>query len=383
MEQMNTGSGTATGQPAATPSVTPSAAPQTAVHAAVASGDTKAFRAARLAERVGKPLSDVAASASDQTVDVESPSGATGEPATPAATGQPEALTAKQRRERDADDRLRQRVADAVSVKDAEIAELRRQLTQPTPPRREPAAAEPPKTFTEAIKAPDVSRDMLTEEQFFEQFPEAPLSAYTRYAVSYDGAAERAAAQRTSDETQLTAAQQARADSFYQRVNAAKLADPTFAAKVSAEVRELRPFGALLPGQVGGPASVIAENLYDSPVVDKLMVHFSEHPEELRRLQQIPPEIAAWPEAARTRAHIQLIVREIGKLEGRFASGAASTAAPAAPAPKTISDAPEAATTLGTRPHVAGDVKTVAIRKGDTGAYRELRRAERAAAMRR
>jgi hypothetical protein len=96
-------------------------------------------------------------------------------------------------------------------------------------------------------------------------------------------------------------------------------------------------------------------------------------------LARLPESLRGLPLQHQIRAHIQHVLKEFGKLEGSLAT----PAAPATPAPKTLTDADEAPQTLGSRPAEATDPRAGAIKRGDTRAYREIRRQERAAGMRR
>ena len=181
---------------------------------------------------------------------------------------------------------------------------------------------------------------------------------------------------QTQAQTEFTQAQETRINSFVGQLNEARAADPEFVNKLSETVKnDLKPFNALKPGEAAGPINIIGEQVYDSPVAPQLLRHFSDHPDDLTRITTIPASLMTLPPAMRTRAHIQWMVKQFGILEHSFEPAAA-----APPQPKTLTDAPAPAAVLGTRSAEASDPKVTAIKRGDTSAYRELKRQERAAA---
>ena len=175
----------------------------------------------------------------------------------------------------------------------------------------------------------------------------------------------------------LTAAQQARVQTFADQLSKASAADPTFTDALTPEVRALRPFAALQPGEPGGPANVVAEQVFDSPIAPQVLRHFSEHPEALARLITMPPEIQAMPAAVQVSRQLQWIVKEFGKLEAALSAPATT----ATPLPTTLTHAPPPAQTLGSRPAPPVDPKAAAVKSGNTAAYRAIRRQERAAQL--
>jgi hypothetical protein len=202
---------------------------------------------------------------------------------------------------------------------------------------------------------------------------------------------ERAAAARAHEGHQARfAAEQAADEAFFTQLDAAKKTDPEFTKKLSPEVIGLTPIEWLPRDAQGrpvdaqgtpiqtGPLHVVASELRKSPCARDLLLHFSQHPDELQKFAEVPAAVAALRDPnVRLRAHVQHIVREFNRLEGRFtAPGAAAVAAELEP--KTISDAPDPAPTLGTRPVETGDPLDKAIKRQDTRAYREIRRQERA-----
>lgn len=335
---------------------------QTAAEAAIAAGNTSEYRAARRAERAGQPLPDVdvAAVEPDATHDA-------GDPAPVASQPPPK----KSRAERD-QDRINEAIQRGI---DAATAPLKDTIARLEQSRTAPPPAE---TKTEpAAKTPDYKRIMTLpgapKLADFDSIEEHNFAAAA--FVEEVRASERAeAAARTGRQAELTQAQQRRVESFVQRLDETKKADPEFSAKIAPEVRALKPFGALQPGEVGGPLNVVAEQVMDSPMAPAVLVHLSQ-PGALEQLVAMPPSVAAIRDPrAQANAHIRHIVAEFNRLEGRLAGSAGETHATDAPFPKTITDAPDPPASVGSRPAKQQDELEAAIARGDTQAYRRIKR---------
>jgi hypothetical protein len=350
--------------PAAAPATEP--VTQSAAHAAVASGSSRDFRVARRAERAGTPLPAVPVStepapATDTTAAAPTPVA----PAPAPAPVDPQLS----KRQQEANERTRRAVEQAT-------ADLRRELDSVRAQLPKPAATTPPAAPTPAEPAWKKYHDHPDAPKFEDFNSLSEHAAAMSLFVLEQSNAERAQA---SQQQELTSAQQARAGKFMEQLNAAKVADPEFTKKLTPEVRALKPFNALQPGEGAGPLNVVGEQVFDSPIAPKVLLHFSQHPEDLRRLATVPEHLRSLPARAQAEQHIQWIVKEFGKLEGRLETPAAPAPAP----PKTLTEAPAPPTTLGTRPAEAADPMAAAIRSGDTSAYRRMRREQRAAGGRR
>ncbi len=129
----------------------------------------------------------------------------------------------------------------------------------------------------------------------------------------------------------------------------------------------LKPFAALAPGEAGGARNVLGEQVYSSPVAPALLKHFSQHPDELTRLETVPPHLATLPPGMRTRAHIEWMVKEVGKLEGRL-EAAIPAAAPAVASPSTITAAPPPPPQVS-RTGATADPIASALKRDDLGAF--------------
>lgn len=333
----------------------------TAVEHAATTGNMREFRAARAAERADKPLPSV-------TVTEE------GEPVVPvpadAAPAAPK-LSRKEREQQDANERTRKAVESATADIRAELDRLKAAAPRSEPKPAEPApketAVQMAKRFAALPDAPKLDQFDSVEEH---------AAAMALFINETYGAERTAESQSRGEAEAMTAAQMARVDGFITQLTAAKTADPTFTAALTEEVKALKPFDALKPGEPGGPRNVIAEQIYDSPIAPQVLRHLSEHPDDLKQLEAMPPHIAALPPRAREKAHIQHIVREYGKLEGRLATAAT---APAPSTTKTVSEAPTVDTLGGHAAEAPADPVMSAAVKGDFKQFRAAKRARLAA----
>ena len=332
--------------PTTTPAATP--APATAVDQAVTSRDFGKFREAKRAAESGKPL--------EPAPPAKEPAAA----ATPAATAPAAAVSRRQqeinehiRRATTAEQentQLRERLA---RLEAGRPADAQRPGDRPTPP----AAATPAAPAQPAATAdPEPTIDQFDS---YEKF----VSAQSRWAARQEITAREQAAQTRAAAERRAEADRTRATRFSDSVQTELKTDAQFLSKVSPEVLALKPFSALAQGERGGPRNAIAEELLDSDVAPQLMRHFTEHPEELTRLERQP--------------NVRALVREFGKLESRFAKTAAPAAA--APEPKTVPTAPAPPQTLGTRPSDPPDAVASAVKSRNFAAYREAKARQRTA----
>lgn len=274
------------------------------------------------------------------------------EPAEQAAStdATPEPASEPVKKKANADTRVQELLADRAAERlRAERAERELQdLKTKSAPDAKPAAPSPAPTGE-------------TFPEFDAWLAQNPTGSYEQYIDArtdhrYELRSKTDAAQREV----MTRVEQSQA-----RVSEAVKADPTFATRISPEVAGLKPIEALRVDEPATALNALASEVMKSPITPVLMLHFSEHPEDLRRFAaiQTPYEF----------------MREFGKLEGQLSSAPAK----AAPAPKTQTDAPPPGTTLGSRPGVPGDPVLSAIRQHDTGAYIKEMNARELAARKR
>lgn len=322
------------------PAALPESAPATisASLAAANKGDFSAFDKAHLAARRGAPLPDVPqAPDAAQTID----------PTTPGETAAPPERTLSRRQEQ-LNAAAQKAVERATADLRAENDRLKRELTgrttgAPVPESRPPQPAQtpptPPATYEAAIARPNPTQPLLTEEAFFQQFPTAPYSAYTRYATAYDRASADHQSRQVAEQREVETAQRQMVDGFVSQIQAAKAADPTFVTSLSDRVKlQLKPFAALSRDpqsghltEPAGPINVIGEQVYASDVAPAMLTHFSAHPEDLDRLTTVPASLATLPQGLRDQRHIEWMIREYGRLEARVTGTPAPADASTAP----------------------------------------------------
>lgn len=253
------------------------------------------------------------------------------------------------------------------------IARLEGRIEQPVAPAAPAPPAEKPVTQAEYkryLALPDAPK--LDD---FESIAEH-TAAMALFIADQRWNEHSSRARAHAESAAMTDAQRQRADGFAGRMKEASTADPEFWNAVSPEVANLQPLGALKPGQPAGPANLVAEELLSSPVAPQLMRELSK-PGALARLIQGPEGLDRLPPRQRPAEHARWIVRELGKLEATIAA----PAPPSAPAVKTVPDHEPPPTRLGSKPNVPADPVEAALKRKDTGAYLEERRAQDLARM--
>lgn len=338
--------------PVAAPAVETPSAPVTAVDQAVAGHDVAAFRSARAAERTGKPIAPTPAPAADPDDDAADDA----RPPTPAAAPAAPVRTVSKRQQQIND--YERRLAEQT----AELTRLRAQMTAP------PAAAAPAAPATPATPTiPDHKRFAAMadapNEDAFETYSEytAALSLF----IADKRYEERDQARTARDQqTQHERAIATRDDAFRSRVDQARAADPTFDTRVTPAITALAPIEAVVAaGKPVTSLNALATEFLENDLGPQLMVHFSEHPEDLQRFARLQP---------------RQFLLELGKLETLLTPALA----PAAEPPKTVSSAPEPPRTLGSRPADTANPIDSAVASRDVSAFRAARLAERTARQR-
>jgi len=319
------------------------AAPVTATQEAVASGDVAGFRAARRAERAGTPLEPAPADPKATTLDT------------------PADATAKtvSRRQQETNDRIREAVTRATADKDAEIARLRA-ATQPAP--RPAATAKAPEARTRPSEdeiGPGLKYD--TYGAFAEDLAEWKVEQFWQAKET-----ERITAENTARETAM-AAERNRTfkqhwDSYSEKYQAAQKADPERIARIDPRLLSQVPIGQLKAGQAPAFGNHLAEAVVSSEDPVALLEILSDQAEIDRLARSFAVSDAE-------------LYRAIGRLESRRPT-------PAAPESKPVTSAPRPPTTLGSKNAEPASATYAAVVGNDVAAFREARRAERAASMR-
>jgi hypothetical protein len=329
-----------TTEPTTTPVVT-------AADSAVASNDVAAYREARRAER-GTPERPAA-----RKGDEPDPAAAATTATAAATPATPEARTVSKRQQ-------------VINDYEHTLAELRAENARlkGTPPPGGPPPP-PPEAPSRATTQPaiDLRQPALEEASFYTQHPDASTADYVRYLNRYDREVERATHEMHAAQTAAQTAAHARAEKFRAQITAAgdpdAIIDRLDPALVALETRAY----AQAQGKPVSAANDLADEILDSEVALQVLEHLTAHPEAKAKLLAAPNRRA--------------LLRDFSRLEAQFTPSPGSGTAP-----KTITDAPAPAVTLGSRSAQMGDPADSAVARGDVAGYREARRAQRAALLR-
>lgn len=343
--------------PAATPVLSPEAA-------AVTSGDFAAAEAI-WREQDAKPTPKPAPAAA-KPVDQAGSTESTSKPQSEAAHQKASA----RERARDVDADIRE-LNERLRIR----AELRKELD-----RREPTKIDEPKAPS-ATTAPIEKFPSYAE--YLTEHPDADFEGeYLNARDDWRDQRKEAARAQVERHTAVTRMHQQVAESFREQFDAAQKDDPDFLvvdangevvrSKVSPEVLTLRPVEALKPGEPFGPKELLGSELLKSSVAPKLMTYWTEHPDELKRLQTVPEHLRALPTDERGRPYHLWLARELGKLEASFER-------PITNQPKTVTSAPPPPQTLGSRPAMPADAEQDAVKRGDFAAAERIWREQDAA----
>jgi hypothetical protein len=325
----------------ATPAGTPAAdsVPTTAADQAVQTNDMAAFKAARQAERLGKPLALPPLSTE--------PPAAARDDEPPASPTTPEAARELSNRQKAINERVIDAVARATADKDAEIARLRAQVPAP----RE-AASDPEPDANDSTKYPDgqYDRAYVKDMGLWAAREVGRQEQATRYQAEH---AQRAAAQ--------VRAQQAQFAKYAETFTAAKQADPDRIARIDARLLRLDTSASLAEGQQPTVGHRVADAVVAAADPIALLEALSD------------PAVETTLARAYAVSDAELY-RAIGRLEGRPA---------ATPPTKHVTSAPPPVTTLGTRAADSSDPIQTAVVNNDLSAFKAEKLRLRAAGLRR
>jgi hypothetical protein len=359
---------TAGASPASAPAPADSAPPPpasvSAERAAAETGDFGAFDRAAVARKQGKALPDVARPAAA--------------PAQPPTEGEAAETPA------DAGTRTVSRRQQAINDYERRIAEQEQRIRaletrpRPSPPSGQPAdPATPPTAQSPAETAKQrVARYLALPEapkvEDFDTYPEY-TAAQTLFLNDRLQAEQAAIADQRAHQQQQHERLIARDQAFRERLTAAKAADPAFVEQLSDEAKNLGGIDyARRSGVTPGPVHIIGELLYDSPQAVPFLRYISADPQALAQLVALPEAIARMPPQWRAKAHIDHLVTEFRRLEGRLAYEASLAAHDAArddeAPPSTVSAAPPPPPTL-TKAGRSADPARSALERGDFAAY--------------
>lgn len=286
------------------------------------------------------PVSSPATPDNDQAAEIAASPSPASEPGTP--------------KKSNAETRIKELLAknaELLAQLDASKRRSESYAPSPTAPRDVTVESSPtpqPVTLATVVQSPDVSRPMLGEEEFFQQFPDATLGQHGLYQIRYELARVKATETQQARETARIASYQSAAKDVIANVPDTLLA--TIPQLINAKPVEL-----LAPNETPTVWNYAAHEVLESKHAVALTKHLAEHPDEMAQL-------------AATTSPLET-VRMIARLEARIAG---SSVSPPAPAGSPVSLAPPPPETLGKRPAQPADELSDAIRTGDFQRYREL-----------
>lgn len=338
-----------TGAPSAPDTPTPQ---PTAVEQAVAERDQAAYKAARLAEKAGTPLEptkpvDAASTTPEQAASTEASSSPASEPGKPAGH-KGNAETRKAELQAEIDSLLRQRAQLRGEVE----RDTRTRQAEPAKPASQPAADELPEP-----KLADFEADPV-------KYPD-PYAAYVEaraeWKVEQRLRAREAEAHQRAEREQHAAEVETRSRAFDTRWKEVVTKDPSVATKVNRElVKDLRPVDVLAADEPRRRRNLIGQQVYESEHAVDLLLHLSDHPEDVERLENLPnPGAMAY---------------ELGRIVGQRQADAARR-----PHAKTVTDAPPPPPTVSTGGALPTDEEVAAVKAGDMGAFKAAKQRQRAA----
>jgi hypothetical protein len=355
--------------PAPTGSAPASPAPVSAARAAAAAGDFGAFDRAEVAKQQGKSLPDVrpASPASAQPAPEGDSEPGEAEPGARTISRRQQAINDYERRIAAQEQRIR-----ALETRPAPTHD---QPPDPSP-TGQPNGQAPPTETAKQRAARYLALPDAPKVDDFDSYPEY-TAAQTLFLQDRLQAEQAAVEGQRAQQQQQHARLIARDQTFRERLTAAKAADPAFVPGLSEEAKNLGGLEhARRSGVTPGPAHIIGELLYDSPHAVAFLKHISADPQAFAQLLALPEAIAQLPPQWRAKAHVDHLVTEFRRLEGRLAYETTLAAgdpargddAPPSPFSSSVSSAPPPPPTLTKAGRSADPVRS-ALERGDFAAY--------------
>jgi hypothetical protein len=232
-------------------------------------------------------------------------------------------------------------------------AELKRQVAEERR-ERERLAAEVAALRAGKQEAPPPKPNGDAEPQqadfeTYEDYVKATANYVARKAAAEHYEKQRQEAERRYMATAYQTAIESKIAEFQGRLRKTAETDPELMDRISPEVIGLQPSFTLAQGERPGPTNVIADELISSEHAPALMLHFTEHPDDLQRIASLrtPRDIA----------------REMAKLEARLDAATTATS----PKPQVSKANPPV------RP-VTGAPHTVDAEPGPDASYEDFKR---------
>jgi hypothetical protein len=322
-------------------------APLSALDQAVAAGDMGAFKAAKLAERAGTPLTPSAdqpgapapPAPDDQAASTDASPPPASEPGKPGHKGAEARIKELNWRTKQAEER--------AARLEQELAATRRQ----TPP---------PQSQTAQAASSPAAADAEPKLADFEANPEQYPDPYVAWLDARQEWKWRQLESQRQEQQQREMQERSHRDWVEDTARRARDLGPELVESLSDEVRNLRPLASLSGDEQPTTLNFVTQQILESDAAGPILKHLSDHPEELRRLEAIPKYAS--------------MVYEVGKLAARL------SAPPPPPQAKVITSAPPPPTTTGNRPTEPVDALEAAVRSGDMTAFKALKQRERQAA---
>lgn len=144
-----------------------------------------------------------------------------------------------------------------------------------------------PEKAAPAARVADPADAEPTEDKFedYQKF----LDAHARWSARDEIRQERAAASREAAVARRQQETHQVFSKYAERIDTAVKADPDFLSKLSPDVLALEPTSMLSREERPTALNALAEEITRSEHSDKLLVHFTEHPDDLRRFSTLHP----------------------------------------------------------------------------------------------
>ena len=358
--------------PPAAPTAPSAPAPVSAERAASDAGDFGAFDRAHTAKKQGKSVPAVTPEAAPRREVAEADA-----PEAEAPAGTPPGERPVSRRQQAINDYERR-----IATQEQRIRDLESRMARPSdagsPPPVQPPQAPPQETQKQRV-ARYLALPDAPKVDDFDTYPEFG-AAQTLFLQDKLRAEDQAVRGRQQQQEHRLHAMAARDQSFRERLTAAKDADPSFVTGLSEEAKSLGGIDhALRSGRQPGPVNIIGELVYDSPHAVAFLRHISSDPQALAALVTPPEHIQRLPPQWRAKAHIDHLVTEFRRLEGRLAYEESQAARDDAPMPaSSVSTAPPPPPTLGKAGRSTDPVRS-ALARNDFEAFDQAEQAKRAA----
>lgn len=197
---------------------------------------------------------------------------------------------------------------------EARVRELEAQATKPAETREQPQA-----------RASEQADDKEPKEEDFQTYGEFVKAQISYQAEKVADAKIQKTLERINQHQRAAAMEQAhneRVGKWSEALESAEAADPGFSDKLSDDVYNL-PWAGPGPGEKYTSKHVVAQVILSRPESSaQVMLHLSEHPQELQRLSTLHPTEVGW---------------ELGRIAGSM--GAATAGKPASPREPRVSRA--------------------------------------------